>query len=350
MLAGRARRRRRGGQRPRRARSRSSARPPTSSRCAPRCRTAGIEYESADQSFLPSVQVPLDEDGARKVLKLVDALEDLDDVQNVYANFDVSDDDPRGRRRRVAADACAPRSRWRPTKASCGRRLAAPVASSRARRARCRRPASGVISDRRSRVTGREAVARRRSRSAARCRASRAQRPKIGVRVEVGGVVERPGRASGQPCVPDRRALGDGRRRPAGAAAPMPGTARRSRPSTSRAAPMPAHVQAVVGEQRQEFLGSPCPPGRRFGAGASSRGRRRRRWRTRTAQRRGATTSASTESRCRSVEGRAVVRRRARAARRAPATAARRVPGRPHDRPTRSPVRADEAEPERRRW
>ena len=53
---------------------------------------AGIDYESADQSFLPSVQVPLEEDGARKVLKLVDALEDLDDVQNVYANFDVSDE------------------------------------------------------------------------------------------------------------------------------------------------------------------------------------------------------------------------------------------------------------------
>jgi YebC/PmpR family DNA-binding regulatory protein len=54
--------------------------------------SAGIDYESADMSFLPSVQVPLDEDGARKVLKLIDALEDLDDVQNVYANFDVSDD------------------------------------------------------------------------------------------------------------------------------------------------------------------------------------------------------------------------------------------------------------------
>jgi YebC/PmpR family DNA-binding regulatory protein len=55
-------------------------------------RDAGIDYESADMSFLPSVQVPLDEDGARKVLKLIDALEDLDDVQNVYANFDVPDD------------------------------------------------------------------------------------------------------------------------------------------------------------------------------------------------------------------------------------------------------------------
>ena len=53
---------------------------------------AGIDYESADSSFLPSVQVPLDEDGARKVFKLIDALEDSDDVQNVYANFEVSDD------------------------------------------------------------------------------------------------------------------------------------------------------------------------------------------------------------------------------------------------------------------
>ncbi len=53
---------------------------------------AGIDYDSADSSFLPSVQVQLDEEGARKVFKLIDALEDSDDVQNVYANFDVSDD------------------------------------------------------------------------------------------------------------------------------------------------------------------------------------------------------------------------------------------------------------------
>jgi YebC/PmpR family DNA-binding regulatory protein len=53
---------------------------------------AGIDYESADMSFLPSVQVPLDEEGARRVFRLIDALEDLDDVQNVYANFDVSDE------------------------------------------------------------------------------------------------------------------------------------------------------------------------------------------------------------------------------------------------------------------
>ena len=54
--------------------------------------SAGIEYESAESSFVPSVTVPLDEDGARKVFKLIDAIEDCDDVQNVYANFDVSDD------------------------------------------------------------------------------------------------------------------------------------------------------------------------------------------------------------------------------------------------------------------
>jgi YebC/PmpR family DNA-binding regulatory protein len=53
---------------------------------------AGIDYDSADSSFLPSVQVPLDEDAARKVFRLVEALEDSDDVQNVFANFDVSDE------------------------------------------------------------------------------------------------------------------------------------------------------------------------------------------------------------------------------------------------------------------
>jgi transcriptional/translational regulatory protein YebC/TACO1 len=53
---------------------------------------AGYDYESAEASFLPSVSVPLDVDGARKVFRLIDALEDCDDVQNVYANFDVSDE------------------------------------------------------------------------------------------------------------------------------------------------------------------------------------------------------------------------------------------------------------------
>jgi YebC/PmpR family DNA-binding regulatory protein len=53
---------------------------------------SGIDYESAEVSFVPSVTVPLDEEGARKIFKLIDAIEDSDDVQNVYANFDVSDE------------------------------------------------------------------------------------------------------------------------------------------------------------------------------------------------------------------------------------------------------------------
>jgi YebC/PmpR family DNA-binding regulatory protein len=53
---------------------------------------AGYDYESAEANFLPSMTVPLDTEGARKVFRLIDALEDCDDVQNVYANFDVSDD------------------------------------------------------------------------------------------------------------------------------------------------------------------------------------------------------------------------------------------------------------------
>jgi YebC/PmpR family DNA-binding regulatory protein len=53
---------------------------------------AGIDYESAEASFVPSMTVELDADGASKIFRLIDALEDSDDVQNVYANFDVSDD------------------------------------------------------------------------------------------------------------------------------------------------------------------------------------------------------------------------------------------------------------------
>jgi transcriptional/translational regulatory protein YebC/TACO1 len=53
---------------------------------------AGLDYESADSSWLPSVTVPLDAPAAEKVFRLLDVLEDCDDVQNVYANFDVSDD------------------------------------------------------------------------------------------------------------------------------------------------------------------------------------------------------------------------------------------------------------------
>jgi YebC/PmpR family DNA-binding regulatory protein len=53
---------------------------------------AGIDYESAEASFVPSTIVELDADSAPKVFRLIDALEDCDDVQNVFANFDVSDE------------------------------------------------------------------------------------------------------------------------------------------------------------------------------------------------------------------------------------------------------------------
>jgi len=53
---------------------------------------AGIEYDSAESSLVPTMTVPVDEEAARKVFKLIDVLEDCDDVQNIYANFDVSDE------------------------------------------------------------------------------------------------------------------------------------------------------------------------------------------------------------------------------------------------------------------
>ncbi|MHB1235421.1 MAG: YebC/PmpR family DNA-binding transcriptional regulator, partial [Microbacteriaceae bacterium] len=53
---------------------------------------AGIEYDSADVEFVPGLKVEVDADLARRVFKLIDALEDCDDVQNVYGNFDVSAD------------------------------------------------------------------------------------------------------------------------------------------------------------------------------------------------------------------------------------------------------------------
>ena len=51
---------------------------------------AGIDYDSADQAFVPAVKVEVDADTAEKVFKLIDALEDLDDVQNIYSNLDLS--------------------------------------------------------------------------------------------------------------------------------------------------------------------------------------------------------------------------------------------------------------------
>lgn len=53
---------------------------------------AGIDYDSAEAQFVPATQVEVDIEGARKIMRLIDALEDSDDVQDVYANFDASDD------------------------------------------------------------------------------------------------------------------------------------------------------------------------------------------------------------------------------------------------------------------
>jgi YebC/PmpR family DNA-binding regulatory protein len=53
---------------------------------------AGIDYDSAEVAFLPTVEVPLDEEGAKRVFRLIEAVEDSDDVQDVYANYSVSDE------------------------------------------------------------------------------------------------------------------------------------------------------------------------------------------------------------------------------------------------------------------
>lgn len=48
---------------------------------------AGLDYDSAESEFVPATEIELDADGGRKVLRLVDALEDSDDVQNVFHNL-----------------------------------------------------------------------------------------------------------------------------------------------------------------------------------------------------------------------------------------------------------------------
>ncbi|MFZ9283148.1 MAG: YebC/PmpR family DNA-binding transcriptional regulator [Candidatus Nanopelagicales bacterium] len=52
---------------------------------------AGIDYESAEASFVPSMTVPVDDETAEKIFKLIEALEDSDEVQTVFANFEASD-------------------------------------------------------------------------------------------------------------------------------------------------------------------------------------------------------------------------------------------------------------------
>ncbi len=53
---------------------------------------AGIECEQAELTMVPKNTVKLEENDARKTMKIIDALEDSDDVQEVFANFDISED------------------------------------------------------------------------------------------------------------------------------------------------------------------------------------------------------------------------------------------------------------------
>jgi YebC/PmpR family DNA-binding regulatory protein len=53
---------------------------------------AGIEFEQAELTMIPKNTVKLEENDARKTMKIVDALEDSDDVQEVFANFDIPED------------------------------------------------------------------------------------------------------------------------------------------------------------------------------------------------------------------------------------------------------------------
>jgi YebC/PmpR family DNA-binding regulatory protein len=55
-------------------------------------RAAGVEVFSAELTLLPQSTIPVDGGEARRVLQLIDALEDLEDVQNVYANFDIPEE------------------------------------------------------------------------------------------------------------------------------------------------------------------------------------------------------------------------------------------------------------------
>jgi YebC/PmpR family DNA-binding regulatory protein len=52
--------------------------------------TAGIDYDSADIAFVPQLKIEVDAATARKVFHLIDALEELDDVQNIYSNYDLT--------------------------------------------------------------------------------------------------------------------------------------------------------------------------------------------------------------------------------------------------------------------
>jgi YebC/PmpR family DNA-binding regulatory protein len=53
---------------------------------------AGIDYDSSEAEFVPNLTIEVDAETARKVFKLIDALEDNEDVQNIFANFEITAD------------------------------------------------------------------------------------------------------------------------------------------------------------------------------------------------------------------------------------------------------------------
>ena len=55
---------------------------------APLC----IDYNSAEVGFVPSTKVELEAEGVRKIMNMIDALEESDDVQDIYTNFTASDE------------------------------------------------------------------------------------------------------------------------------------------------------------------------------------------------------------------------------------------------------------------
>ena len=75
---------------------------------------AGIDYESADIAFVPTMEVPVDEEHAKRVFRVIDALEDSDDVQDVYANYSVSDDDHGEARLSLRPSPAGPAGCWPP--------------------------------------------------------------------------------------------------------------------------------------------------------------------------------------------------------------------------------------------
>ena len=53
---------------------------------------AGIEFQSAEVTYRPKTRIEIDEDTATKLMRLIDVLDDNDDVGEVHANFDVDDE------------------------------------------------------------------------------------------------------------------------------------------------------------------------------------------------------------------------------------------------------------------